>query len=58
LNNNLCHACGHKAVISNAALLQGRPGYTRAYVAGAAAALPEMQGKGKAALDVEFRPRD
>ena len=24
-----CHACGHKAVIANAALLQGRPGYTR-----------------------------
>ena len=24
-----CHACGHKEVIPNAALLQGRPGYTR-----------------------------
>jgi hypothetical protein len=24
-----CHACGHKAIIANAALLQGRPGYTR-----------------------------
>ena len=24
-----CHACGHKAVIPNVALLQGRPGYTR-----------------------------
>jgi hypothetical protein len=22
-----CHACGHKAIIPNAALLQGRPGY-------------------------------
>jgi hypothetical protein len=21
-----CHACGHKAIIPNAALLQGRPG--------------------------------
>jgi len=24
-----CHACGHKAIIPNAALLQGWPGYTR-----------------------------
>jgi hypothetical protein len=24
-----CHACGHKGIIANAALLQGRPGYTR-----------------------------
>jgi hypothetical protein len=24
-----CHACGHKAIVPNAALLQGRPGYTR-----------------------------
>ena len=24
-----CLACGHKAIIPNAALLQGRPGYTR-----------------------------
>ena len=24
-----CHACGHKAIIPNAALLQGRRGYTR-----------------------------
>ena len=24
-----CHACGHKDVVPNAALLQGRPGYTR-----------------------------
>jgi len=24
-----CHACGHKAAIPNAMLLQGRPGYTR-----------------------------
>ena len=24
-----CHACGHKAIVANAALMQGRPGYTR-----------------------------
>jgi hypothetical protein len=24
-----CHACGHKAIVPNATLLQGRPGYTR-----------------------------
>jgi len=24
-----CHACGHKAIVPNAALLQERPGYTR-----------------------------
>ena len=24
-----CHACEHKAIIPNAMLLQGRPGYTR-----------------------------
>jgi hypothetical protein len=24
-----CHTCGHKAIVPNAALVQGRPGHTR-----------------------------
>jgi ribosomal protein L37E len=53
-----CQACGYKAIVPNAALLQGRPGYTR---------LTSLQGrlrcrrcgtKGKALLEMELRPRD
>ena len=45
-----CHACGHKAIVPNAALLQERPErQLRCRKCGA---------RGKASLDVELRPRD
>jgi hypothetical protein len=53
-----CHACGHKAVISNATLLQGRPGYTRLMSLERQLRCRKCGARGKAALDVEFRPRD
>jgi DNA-directed RNA polymerase subunit RPC12/RpoP len=53
-----CHACGHKAVIPNAALLQGRPGYTRLISLERQLRCQKCGTKGKASLDVEFRPRD
>jgi hypothetical protein len=42
-----CHACGHKAIVPNAALLQGRPGYTRLMALRASAAVPEMRREGQ-----------
>jgi hypothetical protein len=53
-----CHAWGHKAVISNATLLQGRPGYTRLMSLERQLRCRRCGARGKAALDVEFRPRD
>jgi hypothetical protein len=53
-----CHACGHKAVIPNATLLQGRPGYTRLMALERQLRCRNCGVKGKASLDVEFRPRD
>jgi hypothetical protein len=53
-----CHACGHKAIVPNAALLQGRPGYTRLMSLERQLRCKRCGAKGKAALDVEFRPRD
>ena len=51
-----CHACGHKAVIANAALLQGRPGYTRLMELERQLRCRKCGARGKASLDVEFRP--
>jgi hypothetical protein len=42
-----CHACGHKAVIPNATLLEGRPGYTRLMALGSCAAGSAGQGAGR-----------
>jgi hypothetical protein len=53
-----CHACGHKAIIPNATLLQGRPGYTRLMALERQLRCRKCGGRGKASLDVEFRPRD
>jgi hypothetical protein len=53
-----CHACGHKAIIPNAALLQGRPGYTRLMSLERHLRCQRCGARGKASLDVEFRPRD
>ena len=53
-----CHACGHKAIVANAALLQGRPGYTRLMSLERQLRCGTCGTKGKASLDVEFRPRD
>jgi len=52
-----CHACGHKAIIPNAALL-GRPGYTRLMALERQLRCRRCGTRGKASLDVEFRPRD
>ena len=53
-----CHACGHKAIIPNATLLQGRPGYTRLMTLERQLHCQRCGVRGRASLDVEFRPRD
>jgi DNA-directed RNA polymerase subunit RPC12/RpoP len=53
-----CRACGRKAIIANAALLQGRPGYTRLMSLERQLRCRNCGARGKASLDVEFRPRD
>ena len=52
------HACGHKAIIPEAALLQRRPGYTRLMALERQLRCRNCGAKGKASLDVELRPRD
>jgi hypothetical protein len=52
------HACGHKAIVANAALLQGRPGYTRLMALERQLRCQKCGARGKASLDVEFRPCD
>lgn len=53
-----CHACAHKVIIPNAALLEGRPGYTRLMALEPQLRCRNCGTRGKAALEVEFRPRD
>jgi hypothetical protein len=53
-----CHACGHTAIIPNAALLKGRSGYTRLMSVERQLRCRKCGVRGKASLDVEFRPRD
>jgi hypothetical protein len=53
-----CHACGHKEVIRNAALLHGRPGDTRLMVLERQLRCRKGGARGRASLDVELRPRD
>jgi hypothetical protein len=50
--------CGHKATIPNAALLQGRPGYTRLMALEQPLRCRKCGARGKASIGVEFRPRD
>ena len=53
-----CHACGHKAIIPNATLQQGRPGYTRLMSLERQLRCRNCGAKGKASLEVMFRSRD
>jgi hypothetical protein len=53
-----CHGCTHKAVIPHATLLQGRPGYTRLMSLERQLRCRNCGARGKASVDVEFRPRD
>jgi hypothetical protein len=53
-----CHACGHRAIIPNAALLKGRPGYTRLMPIERQLRRQKCGVRGGASLEVEFRPRD
>jgi hypothetical protein len=53
-----CLACGHKATIANAMLLQGRPNHTRLMDLERHLRCQRCGVRGKASLDVELRPRD
>jgi hypothetical protein len=53
-----CHACAHKAVIPHAKLLQGRPGYTRLMSLELRLHCRNCGARGRASLEVVFRPRD
>jgi DNA-directed RNA polymerase subunit RPC12/RpoP len=53
-----CLACGRKTVIANATLLQGRPGYTRLTSLERQLRCRRCGARGKASLEVAFRPRD
>jgi len=48
-----CHACGHKEVIRNASLLQGRPGYTRLMSLERQLRCRKCGARGKGSLDVD-----
>ena len=53
-----CHACGHKAIIPNAELQQGRARYSRLIDLERQLRCQKCGARGKASLEVEFRPRD
>ena len=53
-----CRACGHKAIIANSALQQGRPNYTRLSDLERRLCCQKCGARGKASLEVELRPRD
>jgi hypothetical protein len=53
-----CHACAHKAVIPHATQLRGWPGYTRLMSLEGRLRCRKCGARGKASLDVVFRPRD
>jgi hypothetical protein len=53
-----CHVCAHKAVIPHATLLRGRPGYTRLTSLERQLRCRNCGMRGRASLEVEFRPRD
>lgn len=53
-----CHACAHKAIIPNAALLEGRPNHTRLMDLERQLRCQKCGARGKASLDVELGPRD
>jgi hypothetical protein len=53
-----CHACAHKAIVPNATLQQGRPGYTRLAALERQLRCRNCGVRGRASLEVMFRPRD
>jgi hypothetical protein len=53
-----CDACAHKAIIPNVMLLQGRPGYTRLMSLERRLRCRKCGARGRASLEVVFRPRD
>jgi hypothetical protein len=53
-----CRACAHKALIPNATLTRGRPGYTRLMELERKLRCRKCGARGKASLEVVFRPRD
>lgn len=53
-----CHVCAHHAMVPNATLLQGWPGYTRLMALERQLRCRKCGVRGKASLDVELRPRD
>jgi hypothetical protein len=53
-----CHVCAHKAIIPNAMLLQGRPDYTRLVALERQLRCRKCASRGRASLEVTFRPRD
>jgi hypothetical protein len=53
-----CLVCAHKAIIPNAMLLQGRPGYTRLMELERQLRCRKCGARGRASLEVMFRPRD
>jgi ribosomal protein L37E len=53
-----CLSCGHKAILANVVLVQGRPSYTRLKDLEHHLRCQRCGARGKASLEVEFRPRD
>ena len=53
-----CHACGNKTIIPRAVLRQGCPGYTRLMSLERRLRCRKCGAKGRASLEVVFRPRD
>jgi hypothetical protein len=53
-----CQACAHKAIILNAMLLQGRLGYARLMSLERQLRYRKCGRRGRASLEVVFRPRD
>ena len=53
-----CHACSHKAIITPATLQHARPGYTLLTSLERQLGCRKCAAKGRASLEVTFRPRD
>jgi DNA-directed RNA polymerase subunit RPC12/RpoP len=53
-----CGACGHKAIMANSALQQGRPNYTRLMDLERRLRCQKCGARGKASRDVESQPWD
>jgi hypothetical protein len=52
------HACVYKAIVPNATLLEGRPGFKRLMSLERRLRCGKCGARGKDSLEVEFRPRD